>query len=93
MRIFPAVSDRWRDASFADLRAEGGFKVSAKREDGRTTWVSITATVDQTLRLRNPFAGLGGTVTWSRDDVSMIEGDCFAKMKAGETLTGSLTQP
>lgn len=90
LRIFPAVSARWADASFTDLRAEGGFKVSAKREGGKTAWVSVTATVDQTLRLRNPFAGAGGSVKWSRDDLSFIDGDYFVKMKAGETVTGTL---
>ena len=56
VRVFPAVSERWKDAAFDGLRAQGGFKVSARREDGRTTRVSVEATVDQRLRLRNPFA-------------------------------------
>ncbi|MGE3108621.1 MAG: sialate O-acetylesterase [Phycisphaerales bacterium] len=91
LRIFPATSVKWPDASFTDLRAEGGFKVSAKREAGRTTSVSITATVDQTLRLRDPFTGLpAGSAAWNRDDLSHIEGDIFCKMKAGETVTGQI---
>ncbi len=95
LRIFPAVSVKWADASFTDLRAEGAFKVSAKREDGRTTWVSITATVDQTLRLRDPFPPDPGNprrVKWSRDDLSHIDGDYFLNMKAGQTLTGTLAK-
>ncbi len=55
VRVFPAVSQRWPDMSFARLRAEGGFIVSARRKAGRTTHVEITATVDQLLRLKHPF--------------------------------------
>ena len=46
VRIFPAVSDRWQEVSFENLRAQGGFKVSARRSAGSTQWVRITATVD-----------------------------------------------
>ncbi len=43
IRIFPAMPDEWRNASFHQLRAEGGFTVSAKRINGKTNWVSITS--------------------------------------------------
>lgn len=41
IRVFPAVPDSWKEASFQDLRAQGGFLVSANRKDGKTEWVSI----------------------------------------------------
>jgi hypothetical protein len=41
IRIFPAVANEWKDAVFHNLRAEGGFEVSAKRENGKTVWVRI----------------------------------------------------
>ena len=41
IRIFPAMPDSWKDAFFHQLRAEGGFEVSAKRENGITSWVQI----------------------------------------------------
>jgi len=34
IRIFPAVPKNWTQISFTHLRAEGGFIVSAKRENG-----------------------------------------------------------
>lgn len=55
LRIFPAVPQHWPTAAFRDLLAEGAFRVSAVRRDGRTTWVKIVAGVDRQLRLRNPF--------------------------------------
>ncbi len=64
VRIFPAVSDRWRDASFRDLRAEGGFRVSAERVNGRTAHVRIVSDAGGRLRLRDPFDG--AAVRWNR---------------------------
>lgn len=59
IRIFPAVSTKWPDVSFTDLRAEGGFVVSAERKGGETRSVIIKATREGTLRLRKPFANDG----------------------------------
>lgn len=41
IRVFPAVPDAWKDASFYHLRAQGGFLVSAVRSQGKTKWVSV----------------------------------------------------
>ena len=43
IRVFPAVSDVWGNVVFDDLRAEGAFLVSAKRENGKTKFVRIKA--------------------------------------------------
>ncbi|MBT7842059.1 MAG: hypothetical protein HN742_09310, partial [Lentisphaerae bacterium] len=45
IRVFPAWPDAWGDVVFHGLRAEGGFSVSAAREDGRVAWVAITSEV------------------------------------------------
>ena len=57
VRIFPTMPGSWKDAEFRNLRAEGGFKVSAKRVGGVTTEVEISATCDGILKLRDPFPG------------------------------------
>jgi hypothetical protein len=41
MRIFPAIPSTWKDASFYQLKAQGGFLVSAKRENGITQFVAV----------------------------------------------------
>ncbi|RED95966.1 hypothetical protein C7460_11624 [Marinoscillum furvescens DSM 4134] len=41
IRVFPATPDDFQDAVFQDLRAEGGFLVSASRKNGQTEWVTI----------------------------------------------------
>ena len=43
IRLFPATPKKWADASFTDLRAEGGYKVSASRKNNKTTWFRIVA--------------------------------------------------
>ena len=86
LRVFPAVSDRWRDASFRDLRAEGGYRVSAVRVAGRTQSVSITSSVGGTLRLRDPFPGT--RVQWSIPTIRREGRDIVVKLSRGQTLTG-----
>ena len=57
IRIFPAVPDDWKDASFTTLRAEGAFLVSALRSGGATRQVEILAEKGGTCRLASPFTG------------------------------------
>ncbi|MDF7808802.1 hypothetical protein P4E94_15240 [Pontiellaceae bacterium B12219] len=39
--VFPAIPSKWPDVSFADLRTEGAFLVSAVRKSGRTAFISV----------------------------------------------------
>ena len=87
VRIFPAVPAHWADVSFEDLRAEGGYRVSARRKEGRTVAVSIRAEHDGRLRLRDPFGGR--PASWSRGDVTRSQGDYLVNLRAGETLEGT----
>lgn len=41
LRVFPAVPKKWQDLTFKELRAEGGFDVSASRTDGQLDWIEI----------------------------------------------------
>lgn len=83
MRIFPAVSAQWKDAAFESLRAEGGFIVSARRVAGKTVSVIITATVDQSVQLINPF----GDSTFHADREFTRAGNVIrCDLKANQTL-------
>jgi hypothetical protein len=62
IRIFPGVPSAWADAAFADLRTEGAFLVSARREQGATRWVRITSLAGEPCRIRH---GLGAGVKTS----------------------------
>ena len=70
IRIFPATPWRWHDASFADLRAEGGHRVSARRENNATTWFRIVAGHDGVVRIRDNFGGR--TPQWTGGDVKKV---------------------
>ena len=55
IRIFPAVSNKWKDASFKDLRAEGGYKVSAVRKNYQTETFSIQAAKTGLVHIQDNF--------------------------------------
>ncbi len=56
VRVFPCYP-KGQDAKFTNLRAQGGFLVSAEQKDGKVTKLEITSTVGGTLRVLNPWSG------------------------------------
>jgi len=85
IRVFPAMSKKWKDAAFENLWAEGGFQVSAKREGGTTTMVRVRATRAGVLVLRDPFGE--GKARWNRE--AERDGDLVrVSLLAGEALEG-----
>ena len=54
IRIFPAVPDLWKNATFNDLRAQGGFLVSASRSEGKTAWVQIKSLAGEPCIVKIP---------------------------------------
>ncbi|MCC7014481.1 MAG: hypothetical protein IT454_18110 [Planctomycetes bacterium] len=63
VRVFPATSSQWADVQFSSLRAQGGWRVSARREGGVTRWVAIQSDAGGRLVLRDPFAGADPTAS------------------------------
>ena len=57
IRIFPAVPGKWKDVSFNNLRAEGGYKVSAAQKDSKPAWFTIIAGKSGTVRIKDNFKG------------------------------------
>ena len=88
IRLFPASPWRWHSASFEDLRAEGGHRVSARRENNATTWFRIVAGRDGLIRIRDNF---GGRVPhWNCSGVSKVNGNFEVQCKAGATIEATL---
>ena len=88
IRLFPATPWRWHNASFEDLRAEGGHRVSARRENNATTWFRIVAGRDGLIRIRDNF---GGRVPhWNRGGVSKVNGNFEVQCKAGAAIEATL---
>jgi alpha-L-fucosidase 2 len=78
VRVFPAVPDSWKEASFSGLRSEGAFLVSATRKGGRLDSVSVKSEKGGMLRLENSFFGkaykaVGAHVTGATGNAAMIE--------------------
>jgi alpha-L-fucosidase 2 len=90
IRIFPAMPWRWHEASFRDLRAEGGFVVSAERQNNAATHFTISATKTGVLRVRDNF---GGTEPRFNRKVKKDGRDFVLRIKAGDTLVGRLVKP
>nr|MBC8403771.1 hypothetical protein [Planctomycetota bacterium] len=83
VQVFPAVSSDWQDLEFSELRAEGGFVVSARRQNGRTVWVQVTATTSGWLQLRDPFAKYPAT---ANREVRRLGTDYLCLLKPGQSL-------
>ncbi len=86
IRVFPACPSQWRDASFHDLRAEGGFLVSAVRKDGHTRFIRIKSLASEPCRLKcdlpAPVKLVGPTTANLRQHDGVIELD----LKRGEEV-------
>lgn len=55
IRVFPALPSGWEDASFMDLRAEGGYLVSAVFSNGQINWIKVKSKTGEpfVLKTRN----------------------------------------
>jgi len=54
IEVFPAVSPSWRDCSFYNLRAMGGFLVSAAMSEGLTSFIILTSLRGRDATVRMP---------------------------------------
>jgi alpha-L-fucosidase 2 len=88
LRLFPATPWRWHTASFEDLRAEGGHKVSARRENNATTWFRIIPGRDGAIKIRDNF---GGRVPrWNCNGVRKVGDDYVIEAKKGRAIEATL---
>lgn len=88
VRLFPSTPKCWHEASFTDLRAEGGFRVSARRADNATVWFKITADADGLLRVRDNFGGR--TPKWSGPEMARVGMNFERPMRKGDVVEATL---
>ena len=55
IRVFPATPTAWKDASFYQLRTEGAFLVSAKRENGKTKFIQVKSLAGEPCIIESDF--------------------------------------
>lgn len=91
IRIFPATPWRWHDVSFTDLRAEGGHRVSARRENNAITWFRIAASRNGVVRIRDNFDGR--TPQWTGGDVKKVGENFEATLESGQAIEAILPKP
>jgi alpha-L-fucosidase 2 len=89
IRIFPATPSAWSRAEFVDLRAEGGHKVSARREHGATTWFRVLAGSDGVIKIRDNFTGR--PPRWNRPGVKKVGENYETHLRKGQTLEASFS--
>ncbi len=55
IRVFPAIPAVWKNVSFSDMLAKGGFEVSAVRKDGKSQFVRIKSLAGEPCLLKLDF--------------------------------------
>ncbi len=83
IRLFPTVPDRWGDAYFEDLRAEGGFLVSARLSGGEVARARITSEAGEACTLRNPWPDSDVTVRGPSGEQTLSGDDLMWETEAG----------
>ena len=57
IRVFTGTPDEWQNVSFSGLLSENGCLVSAKRMNGKTTFISVEAKAAVTVKIKAHFGG------------------------------------
>ena len=93
IRVFPATPDAWKEAAFHQLRAEGAFLVSARRENGKTQWAHVTSLAGEPCRVNSNWAGKVKAVstgkTPSQNNVALRQGEdgvCEIGLAKGQSV-------
>jgi alpha-L-fucosidase 2 len=84
IRIFPSMLNEWANASFSDLRAEGGHTVSAVWKNNRISWFSIVAGKTGMVRIKDNFDGR--TPEWNIKNVKKFGDIFYVNMLKGQKL-------
>lgn len=87
IRIFPALPAAWKNVEFHNLRTEGAFLVSAKRENGRTRWIEIESLAGEPCLVRPNLPGPFQIVARRDPATREIEPGIFQiDLRQGETI-------
>jgi len=88
IRVFPATPERWADAAFQDLRAQGAFLISAKKVAGVTQFVSVQSEVGSRCIIQpgieNPKISINGTLATGAQFKVLSDGFYEIALKQGD---------
>ncbi|MBT3748595.1 MAG: alpha-L-fucosidase, partial [Bacteroidetes bacterium] len=87
IRVFPALPDIWKDVEFHDFRTEGAFLVSAKLENGITSFIRIKSLAGEPCIIKSSIEGTpmqsGGNKVWMEE---LDDGCYLIDLKKGEEV-------
>jgi len=66
LRLFASIPDRWHDAFFSNLRAEGAFLVSARLMRRKVLFVIVGSEAGGLCKIWNPFGGPATLEQWEQ---------------------------
>ena len=92
IRVFPAMPAAWEDASFYQLRAEGAFLLSAKRENGKTRFIHIKSLAGEPCTIQSDLPADVKVIGMASNRLQQKNGKIFLNLKKGEEVilyTGS----
>ena len=72
IRLFPALPDRWHNAYFNDLRAEGAFLVTSRLQAGEVVFVEVFSEQGGLCRIANPWPEERAVLTDLADNSTII---------------------
>jgi hypothetical protein len=86
IRVFPAMPTKWKEANFYQLATEGAFLISAKRENGQTSFIHIKSLAGEHCKIQSDLYGhaklIGPKSTVMVEKNGLIEFD----LKKGEEV-------
>lgn len=83
VEVFPATPISWQNVSFRNLRAEGGFLISAEKKNGIYQYVEIKAEKKGQIRLKAPE---GLEMKSNSHVINKENGLWIIKLKAGDKI-------
>ncbi|WP_439184316.1 glycosyl hydrolase family 95 catalytic domain-containing protein [Carboxylicivirga taeanensis] len=84
VKLFPAIPGAWSDVSFDNLRTQGAFLISAKKQNGITVSVKVKSEKGGKLKLYNPFES--ECIKISKGDFTISSGIIVVDMKEGQEI-------
>jgi len=87
IRVFPALPDSWKNVAFHNFRTEGAFLISAKRKNGKTSFVRIKSLAGEPCVINPSIEGMPVIKSKNKNNLEEIENGCYKiDLKKGEEI-------
>jgi hypothetical protein len=77
IRVFPALPDAWDTVAFHNLRAEGGFLISARRIRGVTIFVRIMSLAGEPCVVSPAMSGKVKAFAKRKVELVELDSNCY----------------